>query len=171
LEEANPDAFVRYMNIRYGEIGTTDVGPIPAPSPAPPGPELCGSNSNCACSPGMQNHGTSMQDNFVWARDESQCCDLCSQLEGCAGWTFVPGNGQCWLKDTVGEMTPDKWVISGSVTAVTGPSPSPPSSSCPGGSLSTCLGLCPSDAGAFETCVKECMSRCHDGSMEIGALV
>jgi len=41
LESENAGSFVRYMNIKYGELGTTDVGPIPSPSPSPsptPGP-------------------------------------------------------------------------------------------------------------------------------------
>jgi cellulose 1,4-beta-cellobiosidase len=38
-----------------------------------------------------------------------------------------------------------------------GPSPSP----CPGGSLSACIGLCPSTpAAAFKACVQTCTSRC-----------
>jgi len=43
------------------------------------------------------------------------------------------------------------------------PSPAPPSpspSGCPGGSLSACMGFCPSDAAAFEACVKQCQHRC-----------
>merc|ERR1711879_444159 len=40
-----------------------------------------------------------------------------------------------------------------------GPGPSP--SGCPGGSLSACIGLCPSDPpAAYQACVKECVARC-----------
>ena len=39
-----------------------------------------------------------------------------------------------------------------------GPGPSP---DCPGGSLSACIGLCPSNpAEAFKACVNVCSSRC-----------
>ena len=42
-----------------------------------------------------------------------------------------------------------------------GPSPGPSPSGCPGGSLSACIGLCPSDpAAAYKACVQECTRRC-----------
>lgn len=41
-----------------------------------------------------------------------------------------------------------------------GPGPTPPTpSGCPGGSLSACIGLCPSDAAAFKACVGVCQDR------------
>lgn len=42
----------------------------------------------------------------------------------------------------------------------TPPSPSPSPSGCPGGSLSECMNLCPSDPAAFKGCVQECSRRC-----------
>jgi len=81
VEEQHPDAFVRYMNIKYGEIGSTDVGSIPAPSP-PAGGFSCG---ECAA------HGFG----------EDQCdCGYCSSYGGC-GWTcgqdssHPPAGPQC----------------------------------------------------------------------------
>jgi len=48
---------------------------------------------------------------------------------------------------------------SGSTPGPTPPGPTP--SGCPGGSLSACIGLCPSDpAAAFKACVQTCTSRC-----------
>lgn len=49
------------------------------------------------------------------------------------------------------------------------PSPSPPSpSGCPGGSLSTCMNLCPSDpAIAYEVCVDTCVKRCTSGPLVV----
>merc|ERR1712039_496534 len=44
------------------------------------------------------------------------------------------------------------------------PSPTPPSptpSGCPGGSLSACMNLCPTDPTAFQACVKTCEDRCN----------
>merc|ERR1719263_582857 len=42
-----------------------------------------------------------------------------------------------------------------------GPTPPGPSPGCPGGSLSTCIGLCPSTpAAAFQACVNVCTTRC-----------
>jgi len=49
----------------------------------------------------------------------------------------------------------------GSTYSSSGPSPPTPPSGCPGGSLSSCIGLCPSDpSSVFEACVKSCSSRC-----------
>ena len=42
-------------------------------------------------------------------------------------------------------------------TFTPGPGPSP---QCPGGSLSACIGLCPSDPTAFKACVQVCEDRC-----------
>jgi hypothetical protein len=40
------------------------------------------------------------------------------------------------------------------------PTPAPPSG-CPGGSLSACIALCPSDpAAAYQACVQSCVTRC-----------
>jgi len=39
--------------------------------------------------------------------------------------------------------------------------PTPPSpGDCPGGSLTACIGLCPSDATAFQACVAVCQQKC-----------
>jgi len=49
----------------------------------------------------------------------------------------------------------------------TPPGPTPPSPGCPGGSLSACIGLCPSTpAVAFKACVGVCVSRCSSGDVE-----
>lgn len=41
------------------------------------------------------------------------------------------------------------------------PAPTPPPSGCPGGSLSACMGLCPSSpAKAYKACVDSCVVRC-----------
>lgn len=52
----------------------------------------------------------------------------------------------------------------GSTYKPDGPGPSPPGptpSGCPGGSLSACIDLCPSDpAVAFKACVEDCTKRC-----------
>jgi hypothetical protein len=45
------------------------------------------------------------------------------------------------------------------------PPPSPTPSGCPGGSLSACIGLCPSDAKAFKACVAVCQSKCAKGEV------
>merc|ERR1712050_304452 len=42
------------------------------------------------------------------------------------------------------------------------PSPTPPApQTCPGGSMSVCLQLCPGDAGGYKACSAECARRCE----------
>merc|ERR1712227_657884 len=41
-----------------------------------------------------------------------------------------------------------------------GPTPPSPGGDCPGGSLTACIGLCPSDAEAFKACVSVCQTKC-----------
>merc|ERR1711920_1027999 len=82
VESQHPNAFVRYMNIKYGELGSTDVGPIPSPSPPGPSPSpgpgpgpspgpspgpahQCGTSKACMCNPGMNNDGHNMDDFVV----------------------------------------------------------------------------------------------------------
>merc|ERR1712070_786432 len=176
VESQHPHAFVKYMNIAYGELGTTDAGPIPAPSPpAPPGPgpapgpsptpsppHQCGTKDACSCSPGMNNDGNNMESGPRTASSAEACCDFCQQAEGCIGWTWVPGSGnQCWLKDQVGDLREDDYVTSGCIGGVPpSPSPSPAPSDCPGGSLGACIDLCPGDDDLFKACVKSCQRRC-----------
>jgi len=156
VESEHPHAFVRYMNIAYGELGTTDEGPIPGPSPpAPPGPgpspgpvppsppHQCGSSDGCMCNPGMNNDGHNMEDAARRASSEGECCNMCQESEGCVGWTWIPASGnECWLKDEVGPLRSDGNVVSGSLngtTPVPGPSPSPAPVPAPPQQCHTCV--------------------------------
>lgn len=40
------------------------------------------------------------------------------------------------------------------------PTPTPSPTDCPGGSLSACIDMCPSDQAVFTICVQTCMARC-----------
>jgi len=58
----------------------------------------------------------------------------------------------------------------------TPPGPTPPTppapSGCPGGSLSACIGLCPSDPPVvYSACVKSCAKRCANNSPSLDAVV
>ena len=36
----------------------------------------------------------------TWAvPDWASCCARCGKTDGCASWTYVPGEKACWLKD------------------------------------------------------------------------
>jgi len=41
------------------------------------------------------------------------CCDECASTKGCVGFTFVTGNGQCWLKSAINTPSGDGSVVSG----------------------------------------------------------
>merc|ERR1712110_591446 len=47
------------------------------------------------------------------------------------------------------------------------PSPGPSPSGCPGGSLSACMNLCPTDPAAFQACVKICEQRCSGSTVVV----
>jgi cellulose 1,4-beta-cellobiosidase len=185
VESQHPRAFVKYMNIAYGELGTTDSGPIPGPSPpAPPGPGpspspgptpsppyQCGAKETCNCSPGKNNDGRNMESSARRASTADECCDFCQSVGNCVGWTWIPQSGnECWLKDQIGDLRDDGAVTSGSngrsptpaPTPTPSPTPSPVPSDCPGGSLDACLDMCPDDdADLFKACVKSCQRRCE----------
>lgn len=45
-------------------------------------------------------------------------------------------------------------------TGKPGPGPTPPTPGCPGGSLSACMDLCPTEATAYKACVQTCVKDC-----------
>lgn len=49
VESQHANAYVRYMNIKYGELGSTDVGPSPSPGPSPGPTPGCPGGSLDAC--------------------------------------------------------------------------------------------------------------------------
>lgn len=62
---------------------------------------------------------------MVTSSSAGDCCNQCSGTSGCAGYTWVKGNNECWLKSAVGSLTSDSDVVSGSVGSGPGPSPGP----------------------------------------------
>lgn len=51
----------------------------------------------------------------VRAEAVGNCCLSCMETDGCMGYTFIPGSGDCWLKSHLGEMRPDANAVSGAV--------------------------------------------------------
>jgi len=72
----------------------------------------------CNPQPDFNNHGHNIGEyGPVW--NAEQCCDKCKAESGCAGWTFVKVNGQCWLKSEVSWVPHyDPAVVSGTVDHV-----------------------------------------------------
>jgi hypothetical protein len=69
---------------------------------------------DCNLQPQMNNHGV----NIVQSTSESaeDCCNQCSDEQGCVGFTWVSGNLDCYLKSSVDPATADPAVTSGTVT-------------------------------------------------------
>jgi len=105
----------------------------PAPAPAPAGATCNGCGYVC----------------------DADCnCGHCNTKPGCMS------ESMCLSNCNSGQNA--KW-CGGSTPAPPAPPspPTPPSSECPGGSLSACIGLCPSSpAVAFQACVQDCTKRC-----------
>lgn len=74
----------------------------------------------CTLQPQMNNHGVNLAQTSAGSAES--CCSYCSEAEGCVGFTFVPGNQDCYLKSSVDPPTPDSAVTSGTVS---GPPPPP----------------------------------------------
>jgi len=137
VEGTVPNAFVRYMNIRYGEIGSTDpMDPVPGPSPGPsPSP---GAGNKCCYADPDQEASCSAENCLT----EGWCVEKEDQCTGACNGLWCPA-------DVPSPPTPAP-----SPTPV--PSPSP--SDCPGGSLNACIDLCPPEV--FTECVQSCQRRC-----------
>merc|ERR1712070_743753 len=124
----------------------------------------------------MGNDGTNLQSSAINTGSADECCSHCSTTAGCAGYTWVHANKECWLKSAVASARDDSDVTSGTYSAPTpapspaptpsppapSPSPSPSPSGCPGGDLESCIHQCPTDASLFTICVNECSERCPD---------
>jgi len=150
----------------YLKAAGPPVGPSPVPTPPAPTPP-----GQCSANPGQNNNGVNLESAARSASNTDQCCSLCAGTSGCVGYTHVTANNECWLKSSLGSLTADSDVNSGSYTApqpTPQPKPTPqptprpqptPASDCPGGSLAACIGLCPSGA-VFQVCVDSCQERC-----------
>merc|ERR1712232_131129 len=119
--------------------------PAPPSPPSPPSPPTPPSGT-CTSSPGMNNGGVNLKQ-ASGVNDAGACCDACTATSGCVGYTFVKRGGdgsppECWLKSSVDALTPDPYVVSGTIG---GPSPVPPSPPTP---PSPSADWCPS-AGDF----------------------
>jgi len=139
VEGTVPHAFVRYMNIRYGEIGSTDpMDPVPGPSPGP-SPSPGTGNKCCYADPDQQEASCTAQNCLT----EGWCVEKEDQCTGACNGVWCPAE-----VPSPPAPTP--------VPPVPSPAPSP--SDCPGGSLNACIDLCPPEV--FTACVQSCQRRC-----------
>lgn len=82
--------------------------------------------NQCQVSIGKNNGGDNLKQ-VSGLSGANACCDACNATAGCAGFTWVHWQSQCWLKSRVGELVDDSGVDSGSM----GPSPPGPAPPAP----------------------------------------
>merc|ERR1712166_770207 len=149
-------------------------GPQPSPSPPTPSPPTPSPSGQCNLMPGKNNDGTNLKSSADKTGSADACCSKCSSTSGCAGFTWVHANQECWLKSAVDSPRDDACggcVTSGTVNAPPTPVPTPPAPSpapspspsacscgCTGDDLRACVAACPSDK--FTECVQTCDSPC-----------
>lgn len=132
LRNDHPDSSYSMMNLKVGDIDTTNpnVPPTPAPPPSPASPTTTPSPSPSGDCPGGSMDA---------------CMAACSVVTGAA-------------YDICISVCKDDCPVSTTTTATPSPSPSP--SDCPGGSLSACIAGCPTNPAVFAACVTSCEERC-----------
>ena len=114
-------------------------GTVTGPPP-PAGP--------CTLFPGQNNHGSNIQSST--SADPESCCTQCTALTGCIGFTFVPGNNDCYLKNKLDPLTPDSQVVSGAVA------PGPSCSLLPGVNTLGTISAPPLPAASAAECCGTC---------------
>jgi len=144
LREAHPDSSYSFLNLKVGDIDTTnpDVPPTPAPTPPAPSPPAPSPPGPPGPSPSGDCPGGSL----------SACEDACSVVTGDAYDACV---AVC-KDDCPGTTTT-------AAPAPAPPAPSPPApvpGGCPGGSLSACIKDCPTNPTVFQVCVTHCEELC-----------
>merc|ERR1712232_615888 len=153
----------------------TKCSPSPSPSPTPSG--------QCTTQPGQNNNGVNLESSARSAGSPGECCSMCAAAANCVGYTHVTANDECWLKSSLGGLTSDSDVTSGSYqspvptpvplpvptptpTPIPHPTPTPtpvPSPAhctcgCTGDDLQACMEAC--RAEDFETCIGVCTDPC-----------
>jgi len=73
--------------------------------------------AHAACGEPQEGMNTFGGKNMKSVRAEAvgNCCLACMETDGCMGYTFLPGTGDCWLKSHFGEVQPDAMAVSGPV--------------------------------------------------------
>jgi len=144
----------------------------PAPTPSP---------GQCTTQPGQNNNGVNLESSARSAGSPDECCSMCAAAANCVGYTHVTANDECWLKSSLGGLTSDSDVTSGSYQSpaptpvplpvptptpipVPPPTPTPVPSpahctcGCTGDDLKACMEACPAED--FETCIGVCTDPC-----------
>merc|ERR1712178_286637 len=97
--------------------------------------------------------------------DNAYCTGIpffgCLEGEPCCENDVPPPVGLGWcIKKTIFHVCENDAPTPPWPSTTTPSSTVTPPSLCPGGSLATCMHLCPSDSKVFQACVKECQDRC-----------
>jgi len=136
LRNAVPDSSYSFLNLKVGDIDTTNpnVPPTPAPSPPAPSPPAPVPPPSPP-SPSGDCPGGSL----------SACEEACAVVTGAAYDACI---SVC------------KQDCPATTTEAPSPAPTPVPGDCPGGSLSACISGCPTNPTIFATCVSHCEEEC-----------
>jgi hypothetical protein len=120
-------------NAKWCGGGSTPTPAPAAPTPAPAAPTPAGTCTACG-----------------YECDANCVCGRCNLKPGC------DSESTCMGTCNAGKNA--KWCGGGAPTPVP---PGPAPSGCPGGSLTACMDLCPSDPpAAYKACIDDCVKRC-----------
>merc|ERR1719468_213185 len=158
----NPNAYVKWMNIKFGDIGATypplPPAPTPPPPPTPPAPTYTEyKGMNC-----YNGHGGEELSGYWTGLDVDQCEIHCNEDEDCTCVTYASGNGACWTR---ANCVPAKFEVSGAYSVyvkdgATPPSPMPqptpvPPAPTPSTGNRCCYGVSSCDESATVDCHTE----------------
>jgi cellulose 1,4-beta-cellobiosidase len=132
LRSEHPGSSYSFLNLKVGDIDTTnpDAPPAPAPAPTPPAPTPPAPTPPAGDCPGGSLSACEAACSVVTGDAYDACVAVCKQ--------------DCPAPATT--------------TAAPAPSPSP--SGCPGGTLSACISGCPTNPAVFASCVAHCEEEC-----------
>lgn len=137
----------------------------PTPTPSPPQPA-----QTCQVTEGYDCKGGDISQQHVGSQGE--CCSLCQKTSGCNAFTYAQYDwtgahtAACYLKTDCATKSADATCTAGTLDPQ-------PSAGCPFDTIESCLQHCPRESAAFQTCGRNCESKCSHThtSSRVGVLV
>jgi len=119
---------------------------------------LLGSGAQCSSGDGKNSKGDNLKQ-APQSPDAQTCCNHCSETPKCGAWTFIKGDGECWLKEADQILPRDQWQKDTSAVSgvLQGPSPSPS----PGGQCTQLSGTYCAGQGQWECGCNWCDDFCR----------
>jgi len=150
LRSEHPGSSYSFLNLKVGDIDTTNPSVPPTPPPSPPAPSPPAPSPPAPPSPPSPPSPSPSGD--CPGGSLSACEAACAVVTGAAYDACVSVCKQdCPSTATTTTAAP---------APAPSPSPSPVPSGCPGGTLSACIGDCPTNPTIFASCVARCEELC-----------